>query len=347
MRHVSRLVGIVALAAMVLVVGCKRESAGGGQAGTVTLTYANFPPATTFPCVQMEEWKTQIEKRTGGKLAIKTFPGGTLLNAKNMFDGVESGLADIGCFAMSYQPGRFPVSEAADLPLGFASSKVASLTLFDLIAKHNPKEFEKVKIVTMFTCPPVNFMTSKPVKTVADLKGMQLRAAGTAVDAVKPLGVTPVAMPQSDVPDAIQKGVVTGVVSSLEVLKDMNYAAYCNYSTKNANLNVVTFAVVMNKKKWESLSDEAKKAIDELGREHARWTGEYVDGHVAEALAWAKEKSKHESVELSAADQQQILAALEPMIEAYVKKVTAAGLNGQQILADVKAIKEKVEKETK
>jgi TRAP-type C4-dicarboxylate transport system substrate-binding protein len=73
----------------------------------IKLTYANFPPAPTFPCVQMEEWKKEVEKRTGGKVAIQTFPGGTLLPAKNIFDGVITGTADIGNFAMSYQPGRF------------------------------------------------------------------------------------------------------------------------------------------------------------------------------------------------------------------------------------------------
>jgi TRAP-type C4-dicarboxylate transport system substrate-binding protein len=45
----------------------------------IKLTYANFPPAPTFPCVQMEEWKKEVEKRTGGKVAIQTFPGSTLL----------------------------------------------------------------------------------------------------------------------------------------------------------------------------------------------------------------------------------------------------------------------------
>ena len=75
----------------------------------IKLTYANFPPAPTFPCVQMERWKVEVEKRTGGKVAVQTFPGSTLLNPKNMFEGVISGTADIGCLAMSYQPGRFPL----------------------------------------------------------------------------------------------------------------------------------------------------------------------------------------------------------------------------------------------
>ena len=79
------------------------------QAKELKITYANFPPGPTFPCVQMERWADEVEKRTGGKVEVQTFPGGTLLGAKNMFDGVVSGVADIGCLAMSYQPGRFPV----------------------------------------------------------------------------------------------------------------------------------------------------------------------------------------------------------------------------------------------
>src|SRR5271157_1154424 len=128
----------------------------------ITLTYANFSPATTFPCVQMERWAKEVEKRTNNAVSVKTFPGGTLLAAKNIFDGVITGTADIGNFAMSYQPGRFPVSEAVDLPIGFTSAKAASLALFDLIDKY-PKEFEKVKLLTLFTCPPADFMTIKPV----------------------------------------------------------------------------------------------------------------------------------------------------------------------------------------
>jgi len=54
-------------------------------AKTITLNYANFPPAPTFPCVQMERWKVEVEKRTNGQVKINTFPGGTLLGAKGMW----------------------------------------------------------------------------------------------------------------------------------------------------------------------------------------------------------------------------------------------------------------------
>jgi TRAP-type C4-dicarboxylate transport system substrate-binding protein len=315
----------------------------GTAQSTITLTYANFPPATTFPCVQMERWSKEVEKRTSGKVKVQTFPGGTLLPAKNIFDGVITGTADIGNFAMSYQPGRFPVSEAVDLPMGFTSAKAASLALFDLVEKY-PKEFEKVKLLTLFTCPPADFMTTKPVRSLKDLKGMELRVSGTGADAVKRLGGIPIAMPQSETPEALQKGVVKGVVSSMEILKDFNFAAYCPYAT-DTNLFVVTFAVVMNQGKWNSLPADVKKVLDDLRREQAEWTGKYVDDHVKEALAWSKEKYNHQIIQLPAADKAEIPKLVKPMTDEYIKRVTAQGVPGQQVINDLMKLKEKYEKQ--
>lgn len=309
----------------------------------IKLTYANFPPAPTFPCVQMERWAKEVGERTKGKVKVQTFPGGTLLPAKNIFDGVMAGTADIGNFAMSYQPGRFPISEAVDLPLGFPSAKAASLALYDLIEKYKAKEFENVKILTLFTCPPANIMTREPVKSLKDLKGMELRVGGTQADIIKLLGGIPVAMPQSDTPEALQKGVVKGHVSSMEVLKDFNYAAYTANATI-ANLWVVTFAVVMNKDKWASMPADVKKVLDDLRVEQAKWTGEYVDNHVLEALKWSKEKYNLQIINLPASETAEIPKLLAPITEAYIKKVTAAGLPGDQIVKDALALKEKYSK---
>lgn len=316
------------------------------SAASITLSYANFPPSPTFPCVQMERWATEVEKRTNGEVKVQTFPGGTLLAAKNIFDGVVSGAADIGNFAMSYQPGRFPVSEAVDLPLGFKNAKVASLVLYDLVEKYQPKEFEKVKILTFFTCPPADFMTSRPVASLKDLKGLELRVSGTGAEMIKALGGIPVAMPQSETPEAIQKGVVKGMVSSMEILKDFNFAAYCPYAT-DADLFVVSFAVVMNKEKWQSLPPGVQKVLDDLRVEQALWTGDYVDNHVQEALAWSKEKYNHQVLSLSAKDRAEVARLLDPMIRDYIQKVTAQGLPGEAIIKDVNSLKTKYENQYK
>lgn len=313
-------------------------------AAPIKLTYANFPPAATFPCVQMERWAKEVEKRTGGKVKIQTFPGGTLLPAKNILDGVIAGTADIGNFAMSYQPGRFPVSEAVDLPVGFTSAKAASLVLFDLIEKYRPREFEKVKILTVFTCPPTALMTSRPVRSLKDLRGMEVRVSGTGADVVKRLGGIPVAMPQSETPEAIQRGVVKGIVSSMEILKDFNFAAYCPYATE-ANLFVVSFAVVMNLNKWNALPADVRNVLDGLRRDQTLWTGRYVDNHVKESLAWSKKKYGHQVFSLTPAERAEAARLLKPMISDYVQRVNAQGLPGDAILKDVYKMKKKYERQ--
>jgi TRAP-type C4-dicarboxylate transport system substrate-binding protein len=314
-----------------------------GRAASITLKYANFPPASTFPCIQMERWAKEVERRTGGKVKVQTFPGGTLLPAKNIFDGVVAGMADIGNFAMSYQPGRFPLSEAIDLPVGFRNARAASMALFDLIEKYQPKEFTNVKVITVFTCPPADLMTKVPVRSLRDIKGMELRTSGTGTDVLKRIGAIPVGMPQSEAPEAIQKGIVKGNVSSMEILKDFNFASYLPYATE-ANLFVVSFAVVMNKDKWNSLPEDVKKVIDGLTREQAEWTGAYVDDHVKEALEWSKKKYGHQVIRLSDADQGEISRLTKPMIDDYVKKVTSQGLPGKEIIKDVYTLRQKYEK---
>lgn len=330
---------LLAAALAVVLAGCGRPqkqtpaaaAADKAVAPVVTLNYANFPPASTFPCVQMERWKAEVEKRAGGKVKINTFPGGTLLGAKDIFDGVIAGTADIGNFAMSYQPGRFPVSEAMDLPHFFPDAKTASLLLADLVAHAKPAEFAKVKVLTVFTCPPAVVMCAQELKSLADLKNLPLRSSGTGAEVMKRLGASPVAMPQSDVPDALQKGVVKGNVSSAEVLKDMNYAAYCPFVLKT-DLCVTSFAVVMNQAKYDAQPDDVKKVLDGLYREQAEWTGSYVDGHVQEALAWAKEKHRLAVAELSAADREALRATARPLLDEYVARAAAKGVDGKAAL---------------
>lgn len=311
----------------------------------ITLSYANFPPAPTFPCVQMERWKTEVEKRTAGKVKVNTYPGGTLLHAKNMFDGVAAGTADIGCTCPSYFPGMFPVVEAVDLPVGWPSATVASISLLDIVNKYKPKELERFKIITMFTCPPANIMSMKPILSLEDLKGYELRASGTGAKILGLLGASAVGMPQSDVPEALQKGVIKGNVSSLEVMKDFKYAEYCRHVTANVNLFVVSFAVVMNKAKWESLPPDVKKVIDDLSRDQAIWTGRYVDNHVKESMAWSKKTYNVQVYELSPKEISRWYSVLKPMTEKYIKDVEAKGLPAKAILDDVLKLKEKYSKE--
>jgi TRAP-type C4-dicarboxylate transport system substrate-binding protein len=309
-------------------------------AEAIKLKYANFPPAPTFPCVQMERWKKEVEKRTNGSVSIDTFPGGTLLDAKNMMDGVIAGTADIGCLCMAYQPGRFIVTNATSLPLGFPNATVASLTLLDLYNKYKPEEFAKVKVLTMFTCAPANIYAKVPVRSLDDLKGLQLRASGGVAEVLKVLGATPVGMPQSETPEALQKGVVKGAVSSLETLKDFKYAEMCRHVTI-FNGPIYPFAVVMNMDSWNKLPKDVQKVMDDMASEQSEWTGKYMDDHVKESIEWSKTNYNIEIFELSGDELTRWNALLEPMTAKWVEDAKAKGLPGDEIVADMKAFAKK------
>ena len=308
-------------------------------AAPITLSYANFPPAPTFPCVQMERWSDEVEKGTGGKVAINTFPGGTLLGAKGMMDGVIAGTADIGCLCMAYQPGRFIVTNATALPLGFPNATVASLSLWDIYRKHNPEEFAKVKVLTMFTCAPANIYAKKPVKNLEDLKGLELRASGGVAQVLKALGAAPVGMPQSECPEALQKGVVKGAASSLETLMDFKYAEMCKYVTI-LNGPVYPFAVVMNMDKWNSLPKDVQDVMDGLGTEQAWWTGNYMDKHVNESVEWSKKNHNIEVTKLTTREMTRWNRLMKPLIDKWITDANAKGLPARTILKDIRVARD-------
>ena len=303
----------------------------------IRLSYANFPPATTFPCVQMERWKEEVEKRIDKKVIINTFPGGTLLGAKNMMDGVIAGQADIGNLCMAYQPGRFMLTNATSLPVGIPDARTGSHVLWDLYNKYRPRAFAKVKVLTMFTTAPANIMSKIPVRGLADLRGLDLRASGGAAQILKAWGANQVGMPMSATPEALQKGVVQGLFSSLEVMKDLKFAELCRYVTMTDTV-IYPFAVVMNMDTWRSLPKDVQEVMTDLGKEQAAWTGEYMDNHVKESIEWSRRTYQVEFIRIPATERPEWDQRLKPITERWIDEAVAKGLPGEAIVADIKTL---------
>lgn len=326
-----------ALAAVLFAGGAWAEAA-------IELTYANFPPPKTFPSVQMERWADEVEARTNGKVSIKTFPGGTLLEAKAMMDGVMDGVADIGCVAFPYQPGRFQLLAGVDLPLGFPNSKVANAVLWDLYKKYQPASLKGVKVLALFTAPPASIMSKDPIRKMADLEGYELRATGAGVAPLKILGAVPVSMPMPATVEALQKGVVKGILSSTDILMDFKFAEQVSYTTR-ADLQTTSFGVLMNMDKWNALPADVQKVFEDLAWEHSMWTGTYVDDHGKESIEWSKQNHKHEYIELAADEYAKWHSAMKPITDEWLQKTVEAGLPAQAFLDDLLQLKSKYEAE--
>ena len=280
---------------------------------------------------------TEVEKRANGKVLVNTFPGGTLLDAKNMMDGVIAGQADIGCLSMAYQPGRFVVTNATSLPLGIPNATVGSLVLWDLYQKYQPEEFAKVKVLTMFTTAPTNIMSKVPVRTLDDIKGLDLRASGGAAKILAAWGANPVGMPMPATVEALQKGVVKGLFSSLEVMKDFKFAETCKYVTMTDTV-IYPFAVVMNMDSWNKLPEDVQQVMDDLRVEQSEWTGTYMDNLVKAAMEWAKTEQNVEVITLSAEEKAKWDAKLAPLTEKWVVNAKSKGFAADAIVNDIKAL---------
>lgn len=315
------------------------------HAQQINLTYAFFAPAGTFPAKQMAHWADELNKRTGGKVKVQTFPGGTLLGAREMYDGVTKGVADIGLGSPSYDPGRFPLTSGVSLPVGFPNATVASRTLWQLTQEFTPKEYEDFKVIAMFTTEPGYIMSKTPVANAADLNGMKLRAAGTGVPVLSALGAAPIGMAMPEVPQAVQTGVINGTMTSREVLKDFKLAETLKYVTDYPTV-VVSFAAVMDRKRWEKLPADVQKVIDELGPEMAVWTGRYHDQeNVGGAIEWGKTQHKLQIVPVAADERARWDAKLKPMEEKWVAEMSAKGLPAARYLARLRELRDQFAKQ--
>lgn len=308
-----------------------------------TLRFANFPGASTFPCISMERWADEIERRTGGGLLIETYPGGTLVEAKNMLRGVMQGQADIGCISLAYHPGAFPFMSVFELPLGFSSAESVTRAMLEVLEYNSPKELEKVKVIAVFSSPPSQILSTRALSGPDDLRGLSIRASGVPADTAAALGAAPVSMPQSDTPEALQKGVVQAVFTSFDVLMDYNFVESCRYGMR-VDMPVYPMIFFMNMKKWNSLPPEMQAEIMALMPEHSVWTARYVDGHAQGALQWSVDNYGYSLVELDAAQKEALREKSRPVIDAWLERAAARGIDGKKLLEDTAAAKAGAEK---
>src|SRR5512136_2709733 len=155
---------------------------------------------------------------------------------------------------LSYTMGRFPLSEVLDLPLGSRSGLMATRLVNDFYDRFKPKELDDVKVMYLHGHGPGLLRTKTPVRTLEDLKGMKIRATGTSAAIVSALGGAPVAMPMSDSYDALSRGVTQGILCPTESLQGWKLGEVVKYSTQDYGAAYsITFFVVMNKARWNSL----------------------------------------------------------------------------------------------
>lgn len=332
---------LVTLAATALLSGVAAFSlagcggAGDGAQKPIRLTYSIFFPPTHLQTQTAVRWCEEIERRSGGRVKITTYPGGSLTKPEQCWQGVLSGISDLGMSCFSYTPGRFRLLEALDLPLGWPDGLAATRIATALARKYDPEETRVAKLLLVHAHGPGILATREPVRTLDDLRNRRIRGTGLSAQIIAKLGATPVGMPQSDTYDALQKGVAEGTFCPVETLKGWRQAETIRYVTDSSEPIGYTTAmfVAMNLNTWNKLPPDIQQIFldvtDEFIDEHGRaWNQADQDG-------WELVRSLgREVIPLSDAEKTRWKQAAAPILEDYVRAAEAEGLPGRAFLED-------------
>ncbi len=299
----------------------------------IKLTFSTVFPPVHFHTKLNRLFCDEIAKKTNGRVEITIYPGSTLTSATKNFEGVVKGLSDMGMSCPLYVAGRFPVSEIFEMPSKLDHAWVTAKVYTDLFNKFKLKEYEQVHVLYLHG-PSRNVISTRsvPVRSLADLKGLLIRSSGGAASTVAAFGAIPRAMHMGEAYAALSKGVVEGQFSSPESLKGWKHADVVNYATITPVSTSSCQYVVINKKKWDAMPADIQKIFTEVSANYPAYHGHvwaYLDNLGFEYL---KSLPGRELITISKDQEPEWQAAVQPVIEKYIKEKTAMGLPAKEYL---------------
>lgn len=304
----------------------------------IELSYSIFFPPTHIQCQTAVEWAKEIEKLSGGRVKITTFPGGSLTKAPEVYVGVVNGISDIGMSCFAYTRGRFPLLEGLDLPLGYPNGIAATKVTNEMIKKYKPAEVNDTHILYIHAHGPGILASKKPVRKLEDMKGLKVRATGLSTKIVESLGGNPVGMSQPETYEALQKGVVEATLCPIETLKGWKQGEVIDYVIDTSFIGYTTaMFVTMNKEKWDKLPEDIKQIFNETNEKYILKHGEAWDRADEEGTAFVKEL-KHEFISIPESEKPLWIEKIKPVLDDYVKNMKEKQLPGEAFLKDLQGL---------
>ena len=305
-------------------------------AASIDLTLSHsFPPKHSMQVQVFEPWAAKLKELTNGQVNITMMPGGALGKPGDQYTLAEKGISGMSFILQDYTPGRFPMSEVFELPFMIPNSKIAAEAMWKTYSDHADyrKEYSKVKPLAFFCHAPGHFHTTKkPLRTIADFKGIKMRTAGPYVTmAMKQFGAIPVDMPITETYTSAERGVVDGTVVPFEGLVIFKLHELMKYSTIT-DFYTVNMALLMNQRAYDKLPDDVKKVFDaNSGLGLSSWCGDEYDKAEGKMKQIAINKGI-EIIELSPEDKDRLNQLTMPLREEWIKMVETRGLSGRPVL---------------
>ena len=318
--------------------------ASGAWAQTVTLRFHQMlPPQATIPAKAIKPWAEAVEKASGGRIKVQLFPSMQLGGKPpELFDQAKDGVIDLTWTVLGYTPGRFPKTEAFELPFTTGSAEASSKAFQEFVQTQAMDEFKDVKLIAVHTHGPGMFHSKDPINKLEDLKGMKVRGGSRVINIMlEQLGATPVGMPVPAVGEALSKGVISATTIPWEVVPAVKVQQIVKNHTGfsgDKGLYTQTFAVAMNKASYDKLPADLKKVIDvNSGMTAAAMFGRAMDDGDKAGLALAQ-KAGNNIITLDAAETARWQRAAAGVRAVWYKEVAAKGLDGPKLAAEAERL---------
>ena len=309
----------------------------------VALKISHWVPASHPMHKPAEEWAASMTKASGGTLTFSIFPAQQLGKAFDHYDMARDGIADLTMINPGYQPGRFPIAGAMELPFMTANAKGGSKAMDEWYRRHTGKEMADVKFCLMTVHEPGTFHSrSRKIALPEDVKGLKVRPANATIgNFITQLGGTNIQASAPESRDVIEKGVAEAITFPWGSMLLFGLDKVTKYHM-NAPFYVSPIGYVMNKAKYESLSPAQKKVIDDhCSNEWAvKMASAWADFEMA-GLPKFQAMKDHEVYALTPEQVAAWKTAAEPVRKAWADNVRKAGHNPDAILTDLVSTVEK------
>ena len=287
----------------------------------------------------IEEWASSVERESNGTLKYRIYPAQQLGKAFDHYDMARDGIADLAYVSPGYQPGRFAIFEAANLPFMLSNAKAGSGALDSWYRKYAPSEMRDVKFCFAFAHDPGTFHSrAKKILAPTDIANMKIRPAhATMASLVTQLGGTNVQASASEVRDALEKGVADATTFPWGSIVLFGIDKVTKYHLEAA-LYSTGFVWVMNKRAYAAMSTLQQNVIDaHCNREWAEKIAAPWADFEHMGIAKLKTEPGHEVNALTNTQLDQWKAAAGPVVQTWSAAVSKAGSNPDEALTDLKA----------
>lgn len=219
-----------------------------------------------------------VKERSDGRVEITPYSAGQLIKTPELFDGLSKGVVEMLVSCGTYWRGSIPVADIEfNLICGQRSQEdvyalMEERGLMDLLTKAYAEHNIHYLAYSPYTFMPV--MSTKPIYTVDDFKGMKIRSAGMFADLETAMGASVVYIPGEEIYMALQLGTVDAASWSSQAVEMMKFHEVCKYYVVPAPappgtcLNQITGHVLVNMDAWNSLSADLKKVFTSAGEDY-------------------------------------------------------------------------------